>query len=238
MILSKQKPSKSYSYGYDRFEVLSSFSNATFLVFVSLFLIKETIERLFEPVEMFGDTRTKVIYVALLSLILNIIGGRFFRKRYSRSRTEAHEDNVYGIFLHILSDGLSSIGVIFSTWLMSWGIWSADPLVALGISIWIISKVFPLWQKTSLVLLQTTPLAIFDQLQQSLKECSTLEGVLECRKEHFWTQSPGVYVGSFYVRVRSDTNSQAVLSRALALFSPLISHLTIQVERDDFFKSK
>ena len=84
------------------------------------------------------------------------------------------------------------------------------------------------------VLLQTTPSSISDQLDKVLREVSTLEGVLECRNEHFWTQSPGVFVGSLYVRVRSDAEEQSVLAKVHKLLDPLITHLTIQVEKEDF----
>ncbi len=65
-------------------------------------------------------------------------------------------------------------------------------------------------------------------------KAGTTEGVLECRREHFWTQSPGIFVGSLVVRVRSDANEQTVLTRVANLLSPLITHLTVQVEKDDF----
>lgn len=81
-------------------------------------------------------------------------------------------------------------------------------------------------------------------------EASTVEGVLECVHEHFWTQSPGVYVGTLQVRVRSDANEQLVLakvtnvrssrdvavylSNSAQIFSHLISHLTVQIVKDDW----
>lgn len=60
-----------------------------------------------------------------------------------------------------------------------------------------------------------------------------MEGVLECSNEHFWTYAPGYFVGSLSVRVRSDANEQLVLSRVRALFEPLVTNLTIQIEKDE-----
>ena len=45
----RQGTALTYSYGYDRHEVLSTFANSSFLVFVALFLIVEGFHRAMEP---------------------------------------------------------------------------------------------------------------------------------------------------------------------------------------------
>ncbi len=56
--------------------------------------------------------------------------------------------------------------------------------------------------------------------------------MLECHHDHFWTQSPGCYVGSLSVRVHRSSKEQIILSNVHRIFSPYITHLTIQVEKD------
>jgi hypothetical protein len=58
-----------------------------------------------------------------------------------------------------------------------------------------------------------------------------VEGVLEVYKTHFWTSSPGVFVGSLVVRVRSDADEQIVLKNVSSIFSPYVKDLTIQIEK-------
>jgi len=237
MILAKQQPTKKYSYGYDRCETLSGFTNGVFLLFVSLFLFKEVVERFLEPVEFQAAHFEGVLFVAVLAMIVNVIGVVFFRHHALvriESRHSAHDENISSILIHIFVDVIANIAVIFSTWLMRMGFLLADPLIALAIVVLIGYNALPICQKTGRILLQTTPLSIKDQLDKVLREASTLEGVLECRNEHFWTQSPGVFVGSLYVRIRSDANEQQVLSRVTSLFAPLVTHLTVQVEKDDW----
>jgi len=41
-----------------------------------------------------------------------------------------------------------------------------------------------------------------------------------------------VFVGSLSIRIRSDANESLVLGRPKALFSPTLSHLTVQIEKD------
>jgi Co/Zn/Cd efflux system component len=60
--------------------------------------------------------------------------------------------------------------------------------------------------------------------------------VLEIRrkKSHFWTFAPGVFVGTLHVRVKQDAEVQQVLQHLNKLFSPIIQHLAIQVQKDDW----
>ena len=51
-VVSQWKPTRVYSYGYGRLEILSGFINGLFLVIISLFVFIEAIGRLFEPPEI------------------------------------------------------------------------------------------------------------------------------------------------------------------------------------------
>jgi len=233
MILAKHKPTSKYSYGYDRFEILSGFTNSIFLVFVCLWILFEATNKLLDPTEMHSDHAEAAIFVAVLGLAVNIIGVIFFHE-FKQTRSESRYEHLYGISVGIIMDASTQLVVIASTFISRWGFLLADPLVSFGIAIWLGYNVFPICNRTGKVLLQTTPSSIKDQLDKARREVQTLEGVLECTNEHFWTQSPGVFVGSLSVRVRSDANEQVVLAKTRSLLSPWVSHLTIQVEKDDW----
>ncbi len=97
----------------------------------------------------------------------------------------------------------------------------------------IIPMIYPLYiHKQQIDLL--IHLFLSSSILLSTNKASTLDGVLECRNEHFWTQSPGVFVGSLNVRIRSDANEQLVLARVQQLFGGLITHLTVQIEKDEW----
>jgi len=136
---------------------------------------------------------------------------------------------------HVLTQALGGFLVIVSSWLVEWKGWHlADPIAALGIAGMIAVNAFPVWVKTGRVLLQATPESTRPSLVKCLREASTLEGVLECHSEHFWTQSPGVFVGTLCVRVRSEVNEQLILQQVTSLFAPYITHLTVQVEKTNW----
>ncbi len=48
-LMSRWKPTRLYSYGYGRVEVLSGFVNGLFLVVIACFVLTESMERLLDP---------------------------------------------------------------------------------------------------------------------------------------------------------------------------------------------
>lgn len=51
-IISQWKPTRIYSYGFSRVEILAGFINGLFLVVISIFIFIEAIERLIETPEI------------------------------------------------------------------------------------------------------------------------------------------------------------------------------------------
>ncbi|CAF5199101.1 unnamed protein product, partial [Rotaria magnacalcarata] len=69
--MSRWKPTRVFSYGYGRVEVLSGFVNGLFLVVVAFFVFYEAVGRLFEPPEI--DTN-RLLVVSVAGFAVNMIG--------------------------------------------------------------------------------------------------------------------------------------------------------------------
>ncbi len=70
----------------------------------------------------------------------------------------ADNDNMKGVYLHVLADTLGSVGVIISSLLIKYfGWYIADPLCSICISIMILLSVIPLLKHSSSLLLLRTP---------------------------------------------------------------------------------
>lgn len=67
-----------------------------------------------------------------------------------------------------------------------------------------------------------------------LREVSTIDGVLEVRKEHFWSTGANVHVGTLRVRARAEVDEQVVLDKITSLCAPYLQHLTVQIEKDSW----
>jgi cation diffusion facilitator family transporter len=248
ILYARRQPDAQYSYGYQRFEVIAGFSNAIFLIFVALFVVMEAFHDLYKPPELHSEG----IGMALVGLLVDVSGlGLFSRYRSLRSvqgrkfpmasskaddsfRNDSHFYNLHGVFLHALCDFASHIGLIFADWLTVTHGWSmSNGLIFCAVAIVMIRSAYPLFHQMALVLLQTAPAHIHAGIQKSLREISFHDGVLECRSAHWWVQSPGVVIGSLHVRVRGDANEQEVLNYANSLLGQFVTHLTIQVEKDE-----
>ena len=73
--ISKTKGNSSMTYGYSRYETLSGYVNGVFLLFIGYFILVESLERLFTPPEIRGDS---LVIVSGLGLCVNLVGLVFF----------------------------------------------------------------------------------------------------------------------------------------------------------------
>jgi zinc transporter 5/7 len=232
MVLSKRKATAKYSYGLNRLEILSGFTNAIFVLFVGLWILFESIEKLFEIQEDHeSDHFVTVVNAALIGIIINVIGVIYFHE-YKQTRSESRYQNLSGISYNIVLDASTQLGVIGATFLNSYGFTMADPITAILIAGWIGYNVVPICISTGSVLLQSTPVKISNQLRNAKKELQAIEGVISCSDDHFWTQSPDVYVGSIKIKIKPDINQQVILVKARSLLSPFITHLTVQINQE------
>eukprot|EP01111_Echinosteliopsis_oligospora_P016085 TRINITY_DN6566_c2_g1_i1.p1 TRINITY_DN6566_c2_g1~~TRINITY_DN6566_c2_g1_i1.p1 ORF type:complete len:520 (-),score=143.37 TRINITY_DN6566_c2_g1_i1:90-1649(-) len=235
MISSKYAPTRKYSYGYDRLEVLAGFANGAFLLFVSFFLFVEAIERVLEPPLL--HSHGKVISVAICSLLMTGTGFFFFSQHRSSEGkvSKARKENMASVRSHLFVDLCSSFGVIISAILDTFLGWHyADTVVSVAIAVLIVLSALPICQRTAKILLQATPEELYTKLIACLREAGTLEGVLEYVDEHFWTIAPGIHVGSLCVKVHRDANEDHVRLQVTRLFAPHLSHFTVQVEKENW----
>jgi len=144
------------------------------------------------------------------------------------------DSNLHGIFLHVLADFFTNCGVLVAIWLNeTHGIVYAHGISSVVVSALILVCVYPLFMSTGLILLQTTPETIRSALEKCVRDISTYDGVLECRREHWWSQSPGVTVGTLHIRIRSDADDQAILVYVNNVLKKFLNHITIQIEKDE-----
>jgi solute carrier family 30 (zinc transporter), member 5/7 len=200
-VISQWKPTRVYSYGFGRVEVLSGFINGLFLVIIALFVFIESVTRLFEPPEINTD---RLLTVSFIGLIVNLFGifafshahhhggapcpssdntsrkqqvnhsshdhhhhhghshdhnhGHSHEHSHSSSLSTSENDNMRGVYLHVLADTLGSVGVIISSFLIQqFGWFIADPLCSMFIAIMIFLSVIPLLKHATNVLILRTP---------------------------------------------------------------------------------
>eukprot|EP01126_Amoeba_proteus_P034241 TRINITY_DN3402_c0_g1_i16.p1 TRINITY_DN3402_c0_g1~~TRINITY_DN3402_c0_g1_i16.p1 ORF type:complete len:240 (+),score=45.69 TRINITY_DN3402_c0_g1_i16:457-1176(+) len=235
LIVSKQPPTKLYSYGFERFELLMAFSCACIMLFTGLYMLFEGVEFLLEGIT--GNVKVvPVMVMSFIGCIVHLCSMLFYRDSISiRSESLVQSSDRFDL-QKLLQQHLLNIGASFSVFLSSWVVlttgWNwVDPLVSCLNACFLLHKAFPGAIASGRVLLQSIPVSIKSIIEQNLRDALTVDGVLEIYKTHFWTNSPGVFVGSFIVRVRADADEQVVLKNVSCIFSPYVKYLSIQVEK-------
>ena len=204
--VSKFPPDKEHPYGYHRYEVLSGFVNAVFLIFVGMSVFEESVERIMSPPEINTDM---LMLVSVLGLVVNLIGLFFFQ--------DSHGDNsnLEGVFLHILADTLGSVGVIVSSLMVeAWEWYIADPICSLVISVLIFMSVLPLLSESLKSLLERDT---EKQGKQFKKQISEVEGVDFIEKIFVWKLAAGEDAAMVWVKAKEGADVIKVTEQCKAL---------------------
>lgn len=192
-VMSRWPPSVRFPYGYGKVDTLSGFANGVFLMIISVEIIYEAIERLSSGSEM--RRIEELLVVSIAGLAVNLIGIMAFDHGHAHSHGghdhghgHSHgNENMHGIFLHIMADTLGSVAVVISTILVHFYGWSGfDPIASCLIAILIFASAIPLVSSTASSLLLTLPADVEYNLRDTLAGVSTLRGVVGYTVPKFW----------------------------------------------------
>lgn len=174
--ISKKGASSSKTFGYKRAEIIGAFINLITLVIVALFLIKEGIERFFDPQTIDGYT---MFWVAIVGLIGNFVTAALLW------RDSKNNLNMRSAFIHILSDGLSSVGVIIGGWLiLNYQWYIVDTILTMIIGAYILWHSYYMLRETINILMESKPENInISELTESMKSVDKVCGV---HHVHVW----------------------------------------------------
>ena len=213
------------TFGLYRLEIVAALVNAALLFAVAGYVAYEAISRL-------SDTRdvasVPVIIVGAIGLAVNGVA-------FLLLRVGARESlNLQGAYLEVLSDTLGSISVIVGA--IVWGItgWNwVDPVIGVGIGVFILPRAWKLGREALRVLIQAAPERL--DLPSLQSDIASIDGVVDVHDLHVWTLTSEMDVVTAHLVVTAGTETHGVLDRARALLAEDygITHATFQVEPDD-----
>jgi cobalt-zinc-cadmium efflux system protein len=214
------------TYGYYRFEILAALTNAVVLIGISLYILYEAYERFKNPPEV---ESAAMLGIAAIGLIINIVGMFILRAGSKESL------NMKGAYFEVLSDMLTSIGVIIAGIIMlTTGWYYADPLISAGIGLFILPRTWALLKESVSVLLEGTPTDVnLENLRESLTK---IEGVAGIHDLHVWSLTSGVNAMSVHTVLTNDDQHDAVMKRVHDFVTKnfKISHVTVQTECEGY----
>ena len=210
------------TYGYYRIEILAALVNAVVLIGISLYILYEAYERFRNPPEVQSGG---MLAVALVGLVVNIAGIYLLKSASEESL------NMKGAYFEVLSDMLTSIGVIAAGIIMlTTGWYYADPIISAGIGVFILPRTWMLLRDAVGVLLEGTPHDVnLAALRESIR---TVEGVADVHDLHVWSLTSGINAMSVHAVLADhslhDEVLAAVQKKVTSEFK--IAHATVQVE--------
>src|SRR5690606_32552119 len=137
----------SYSYGYKRFSLVGAVANGVILIVGSVFIVEESVARLVNPVQ--PDTRG-MLAIAVVGLVAN--GIAMLRLRRGQSISERV------VALHFVEDVLGWTAVLIGSVVMMYAdVPILDPILSIGIALFILYNAYKNLRQSFRIILQGIP---------------------------------------------------------------------------------
>ncbi len=204
--ISKKDANKEKTFGYKRAEIIGAFINLITLVIIALYLVKEGIERFYNPQPIDGMV---MFVVAVVGLIGNFVTALLLY------RSSQENINIRSAYIHILSDGLSSVGVIIAGYLiLQYQLFVVDTILTLLIAGYILWQSYYMLRETIDILMESTPSEI--KIPEVTSAMQQVAGVLDVHHLHVWRlDENNILLESHVVIDEQDMNDMEAIKSSL-----------------------
>jgi cobalt-zinc-cadmium efflux system protein len=222
--LSRRPRTPRYTFGLKRAELLAAILNASSLIVISFFLIKEAIGRFSDPTPVTGGI---MLGVAVVGLVANVIGTILLKKGSDGNI------NIRSAYIHLLSDAVSSFAVIIGgACIILFGITWIDPVLTILISLYILAEGFRIVKDSVDVIMMSSPANI--EMNELQKELEGVPGVQNIHHVHLWRLNDAdihfeAHIEVDDIPVSRTAEIRAAIERTL-LERYHINHTTLQFE--------
>lgn len=238
IIFGAKRATDSMTFGYIKAEMMAAFINSIFLVATMIFILAESIGRIFNPNEIDAPV---VIIVSLIALAIN--GFSTFLLSQNKIEHHHHEDgdehhhehhedmNIKSAYLHMLGDAVISFSVaVGGVIIYFFGVVVIDSILSVVFSIYIIKETLPVLKKSFYSLMDSN----IDDIKEVENLILSSSEVLSVHDLHLYRPNSKEYYGSVHVVLRDDlllSQVETVLENIRArLCKKGITHFIIQPE--------
>ena len=173
--LSHRNRNGKYSYGFRRFSLLGAVVNAVILIIGSFFVVREAVLRINDPVQ--ANAQGMVVF-AIIGVLVN--GFAAFRMQQGKNM------NAKMLTWHLLEDVLGWIAVLIASIVMIYlDIPILDPILSIGLSVFVLYNVVATLHSTIALFLQAVPAEVdIDEIERRIKRLDKVEGI---HHTHVWS---------------------------------------------------
>lgn len=220
--ISKRKPDEKYTYGYARYSVIGSIITTFILLFGSLTVILNAVNRILNPTEI---NYNGVIVFAVVGVCVNFFAAYFTR--------DGESLNTKAVNLHMLEDVFGWAVVLVGAVVMKFtGFALIDPIMSIGVSVFILVNAVKNFKTVIDLFLEKIPNGTdINEIKEHI--CSvdgvidvhhihirSFDGVNNCATMHIVTNSDPVRIKE---QVREELREHG------------ICHATLELETEDEF---
>ena len=222
LLIMKRPSDHRATYGYQRIGLVAALINGISLVVIALFIFIEAYKRYYAPPEI---NTSVMLPIAIAGLAGNLIMAWILGHK--------HDDlNMKSVWLHVLGDTISSVGVIVAGLVIQYTGWVFADTIASGIvGIMIVVGGARVVKETLWILLDLSPVGFHAEEFSTM--ISSLPDVRDVHDVHVWSIGHGIPAISCHVRVNDQKISEADAIRKdieHKLLHEGIKHSVIQME--------
>ncbi len=221
---SKKPRSEKFTYGLGRFSLLSALLSSFVLLVGSVYVLTEAIPRLLNPQH---SNAQGMVGFAIVGIVINCLA--VFRLKKGVSMNERV------VFWHLLEDVLGWVAVLVTgIFIYFKDIHILDPILSIGIVLFILWNVIKNLKKTVTLFLQGVPDGVsVDTIEQGIK---SVPDVVAVHDTHVWTiDGDSSVLSTHIVMGKSVSDERAVDIKCQVkenLAKQHIEHATIETERE------
>ena len=218
--ISKKKPDEKYTYGYLRYSVMGSVITTLILLFGSVMVIYNAVNRMINPVDINYDG---MIVFAVFGVIINF-GAAFFTHG-------GHSLNQKAVNLHMLEDVLGWVVVLVGAVVMRFTDFSViDPLLSIGVALFILINSFKNLKEVLDLFLEKAPKDIdVNEIKEHILE---IDGVLDVHHIHLWSMDGENNFATMHIITNLDGQLVKNCIRN-ELKNHGITHVTLELEKEN-----
>jgi len=225
--MSKFHSNNKLTYGYRKTTILASLTNSVILFIAIGFIIKETIERFINPVEVQGKA---IVIVAAIGIIINTLTAYLFLKDKEK------DINIKGAYIHLAADALVSLGVVISGIVIIYTDWFIiDTIISIVIVVVIFLSTWHLFKDSINLAIDGVPKAI--DIIAIQNETKNIDKVIDMHHLHIWGMSTTENALTAHIVIDNDLSLQELADLKEKIKHKLlhhnISHATLEFETEE-----
>ncbi|MBE6814144.1 MAG: cation transporter [Ruminococcaceae bacterium] len=214
---SKKKPDEKYTYGYLRYSVIGSVITTLILLVGSVIVIINAINKIMNPTEI--NYKGMIIF-AVFGLVINFVAAFVTHGGGSL--------NQKAVNLHMLEDVLGWAVVLVGALIMNFtDIKIIDPLMSIGVSVFIFINAFKNLKEVLDLFLEKTPHGI--SIEEIKAHIFEIDGIEDVHHIHIWSMDGNSNFATMHVVTNSDSHIIKEKVRE-ELTEHGISHATLELE--------